>query len=109
MLDIADQLLDALSAAHAQGVIHRDLKPENVFLTTRGDVKVLDFGIARLVELSQAGGGTKTGAAIGTPAFMPPEQALGEWNSVDQRTDIWAVGATMFAALTGGPCTRRTL
>lgn len=101
-LNIADQVLDVLVAAHAQGIIHRDLKPENFFLTSNGTVKVLDFGIARIRELQTAAArATRTGDAMGTPAFMPPEQALGNWGDVDVRTDLWALGATMFTLLTG--------
>ncbi len=101
VLAVADQLLDVLVAAHANGVVHRDLKPENVFTTRMGVVKVLDFGIARLRELSTASTATKSGASMGTPAYMPPEQARGLWDEVDGRSDLWAVGATMFHLLTG--------
>src|SRR5262249_574389 len=94
VLAIADQLLATLTAAHAKGVVHRDLKPETIFLTQDGQVKVLDFGLARLQEWSKSSKQrmTATGAAMGTPAFMPPEQALGNWDTVDARTDLWAVG-----------------
>jgi serine/threonine-protein kinase len=101
VIAIAYKLLDVIAAAHDKGVVHRDLKPENVFLTQDGDVKVLDFGIARLREPVGHGHATKTGNLMGTPAFMPPEQALGNWPSVDARSDIWAVGATMFSLLSG--------
>lgn len=102
VLPVVDQLLDVLASAHAKGVIHRDLKPENLFLTKDGRLKVLDFGIARLRELSkQTGATTKVGSLLGTPAFMAPEQALGRLEEVDQRTDLWAVGATLFTLLTG--------
>jgi serine/threonine-protein kinase len=100
-LSIADQVLDVLVAAHAKGVIHRDLKPENVFLTRDGRAKVLDFGIARLRELSTVSRATKTGTSMGTPAFMAPEQARGLWEEVDARSDLWAIGATMFVLLSG--------
>jgi serine/threonine-protein kinase len=102
VLSVADQLLDVLVAAHAKGVIHRDIKPANIFLSRSGQLKVLDFGIARLRELSTGGSlATKSGAAMGTPAFMSPEQARGLWNEVDARSDVWSVGATMWQALTG--------
>jgi eukaryotic-like serine/threonine-protein kinase len=101
VLSVADQLLDVLVAAHAKGVVHRDLKPENVFLTRAGQVKVLDFGIARLRELSSVSRATRSGNSMGTPSFMPPEQARGLWDEVDARSDLWAVGATMFYLLTG--------
>ncbi|CAN5547405.1 hypothetical protein BH09MYX1_BH09MYX1_60580 [soil metagenome] len=98
---IGDEVLDVLAIAHTKGVIHRDIKPANLFLTREGKLKVLDFGIARLREGNDDVSATQTGAAIGTPAFMPPEQARGRWDSVDARTDIWSVGATLFALLTG--------
>ncbi len=101
VLALADDLLDVLAAAHDKGIIHRDIKPENVFFTRRGEVKVLDFGIARMREESGSAKMTEAGAAMGTPAYMPPEQALGKWDVVDARTDLWAVGATMFTLLTG--------
>jgi eukaryotic-like serine/threonine-protein kinase len=96
------QLLDVLAAAHAAHIVHRDLKPDNVFLTLEGRVKVLDFGIARLrMATHDSGSSTQAGSLLGTPAFMAPEQALGRWKEVDERTDIWAVGATLFTLLTG--------
>jgi serine/threonine-protein kinase len=101
VLSLADQLLDVLVAAHAKGIIHRDIKPENIFLTRSGQVKVLDFGIARLRELSSASNATKAGSTMGTPAYMAPEQARALWDEVDARTDLWAVGAVMFILLTG--------
>jgi eukaryotic-like serine/threonine-protein kinase len=100
-LSVADQLLDTLAAAHAQGIVHRDLKPGNMFLTRDGTVKVLDFGIARVRELSSPLNTTLAGSAIGTPAFMAPEQARGRWEDVDGRSDLWAVGATLYTLLTG--------
>jgi serine/threonine protein kinase len=101
VLSIADQVLDVLAAAHAVGMVHRDMKPENLFLCRDGSVKVLDFGIARLRELSARIGATQNGSTtMGTPAFMPPEQARGAWDTVDSRTDLWGLGASMFTMLT---------
>ncbi|MCU0680820.1 MAG: serine/threonine protein kinase [Polyangiaceae bacterium] len=96
-------ILDVLAAAHGKGVVHRDVKPENIFLTTRGEVKLLDFGIARLRETSASDQAalTRSGATMGTPVFMAPEQARGRWEQVDERTDVWAVGAMMFTLLSG--------
>ncbi len=101
VLRLGDELLDVLAVAHSKGVIHRDIKPANLFLTREGRLKVLDFGIARLAERLDDQTATQTGATIGTPAFMPPEQARGRWSIVDARTDIWSVGATLFAMLAG--------
>jgi serine/threonine-protein kinase len=100
-LAIAGAVLDVLGAAHAQGVVHRDIKASNVFLTTGGRVKLLDFGAARLRESCGAQMDTRSGTVLGTPGFMAPEQARGRWDEIDARTDLWAVGATMFRLLTG--------
>jgi serine/threonine protein kinase len=100
VLSVGDALLDVLAAAHARKVVHRDLKPANLFLTDDGRLEVLDFGIARLHDETSAQA-TQTGAMLGTPAFMAPEQALAQSSKVDAQTDLWAVGATMFVLLTG--------
>ena len=92
-------ILDVLAAAHDRGIVHRDVKPSNVFLTDDGVIKVLDFGSARIRE--QDAFTTQSDAVLGTPAFMAPELATGRTDEVDARTDIWAVGATMFQLLTG--------
>jgi serine/threonine-protein kinase len=101
VLAVADQVLDTLAAAHDRGVVHRDLKPENLFLTRDGVVKLLDFGIGRVKELKGVPSTTLSGAAMGTPAFMAPEQARGRWDEVDGQTDLWALGATMFTLVAG--------
>jgi serine/threonine protein kinase len=105
-LVIARQIADALEAAHARGVVHRDLKPGNVKLTPDGTVKVLDFGIAKALGARTTGAplttsATQTGAVLGTPAYMSPEQARGQ--SVDERADIWAFGCVLFEMLAGQP------
>ena len=100
VLALARDLCDVLAAAHERGVIHRDIKPDNLFLTMERALKVLDFGIARGGEGAD-GLATLAGTAMGTPAFMPPEQALGHSREVDARSDVWSAGATMFALLSG--------
>lgn len=94
------QLLDVLGAAHHKGIVHRDVKPENVMVTREGQVYLLDFGIA-LVPSAPETGPLRGRSTVGTPDYIPPEQALGMWQDIDGRTDLWAVGATMFWALSG--------
>ena len=98
-------LLDVLVLAGDQGIVHRDLKPENLFLHEDGTLRVVDFGLARAREVgaSNLGAMTTSGELMGTPAFMAPEQAIGRWDLVDPRTDVWAAGATMFTVLAGRP------
>ena len=101
-LAVGDAVLAVLEAAHARGMVHRDIKPENLFLTVEGAVKVLDFGVARLAELVGTGeSGTQSGSSLGTPAFMPPEQARGHREGIDARTDLWAAGAALFYMISG--------
>jgi serine/threonine-protein kinase len=104
VVHIASQVCDALAAAHAKGIVHRDLKPENVYLITRGGdrdfVKVLDFGISKFKDEDGVSSMTRTGARMGTPYYMSPEQAEGK-KDVDHRADIYALGVMLFRALTG--------
>ena len=100
VLSLMDDVLDTLAIAHDRGIVHRDIKPENLFLTTHNQVKLLDFGIAR-IDVPESPGKTLTGIAMGTPAFMPAEQASAHWDKVDAQSDLWAIGATMFTLLTG--------
>jgi eukaryotic-like serine/threonine-protein kinase len=107
-LTIARQIAEALEAAHEKGIIHRDLKPANIKVTPDGIVKVLDFGLARIVMASDMASdsrgptitieGTREGLVMGTAAYMSPEQARGQ--SVDKRTDIWAFGCVLYEMLT---------
>src|SRR5581483_7310368 len=109
-LPIAQQIADALEAAHRAGIIHRDLKPMNVKITPDGVVKVLDFGVAKVLSPEESGpefsntsamtvDGTLIGEILGTAAYMSPEQARGQ--PVDKRADIWAFGCVLFEMLTG--------
>ncbi len=103
-LEISEQVCAALSAAHSAGIVHRDIKPENVMRRPDGFVKLLDFGIAKLVEPSGAGSRdsqtqTEMGVVMGTVSYMSPEQARGV--NVDERTDIWSLGVVLYEMLSG--------
>lgn len=104
VLALADQVLETLAIAHARGVVHRDLKPENIHLGSDGRVRMLDFGIARVVDgltgLPEKTA-TKTGMIMGTATYMAPEQATGLIHDIDGRTDLFGLGATMFRLLSG--------
>lgn len=96
---IAQEVAEALAAAHAQGVVHRDIKPANIMITRDGKVLVMDFGIARLISGPETA--PQTSAVMGTASYLSPEQAQGQ--SVDARTDIYSLGVVLYEMLTGRP------
>jgi serine/threonine protein kinase len=100
-LGIAGQVLEVLDMAHANGVIHRDVKPGNIFVTSSGHTKLLDFGLARIRDGVLPSVPTLAGIVMGTAGYLAPEQARGQQEEVDPRSDIFAVGAVMFRAISG--------
>jgi serine/threonine protein kinase len=102
-IDFTIEIARGLAAAHDRGLVHRDLKPENIFVTRTGGIKILDFGLAKLVQRDPASDPTltETGMVLGTPRYMSPEQACGQ--DLDHRSDIFAAGAILFEMLSGRP------
>ncbi len=96
IIDLGIQIAGALQEAHARGITHRDIKPANIMLTTKNQVKVLDFGLAKMTEQTRL---TKENTTLGTAAYMSPEQTRGE--KTDHRTDIWSLGILLYEMLTG--------
>jgi serine/threonine-protein kinase len=123
LLAVVEKVCQAMAFAHSKGVIHRDLKPSNVMVGEFGEVQVMDWGLAKELSraepapppgeatenvetvgrMEEAAGLSRAGAALGTPAYMSPEQAAGDWDIVDERADVFALGAVLCAVLTGRP------
>jgi hypothetical protein len=99
VLQICERVLDCLASCHAIKVIHRDLKPANIFILIEDEIRVLDFGVAQMRDATSER--TATGTALGTPAYMSPEQAMGLVDQLDGRADLFSVGAMMHALITG--------
>jgi tetratricopeptide (TPR) repeat protein len=123
LLAVVEKVCQAVAYAHSKGVLHRDLKPSNVMVGEFGEVQVMDWGLAKELaraepvtpsgeatqevetvgRVEEAAGLSRAGAALGTPSYMPPEQAAGDWDIVDERADVFALGAILCEVLTGRP------
>src|SRR5262249_44776498 len=121
LVAVFEQVCQAVAYAHAQGVIHRDLKPANVMVGAFGEVQVMDWGLAKAMRtaktkdthdhgrginplvLDSPSEGTQAGSILGTPAYMAPEQAAGEIAKIDERSDVFGLGAVLCTILTGRP------
>ena len=98
-LDIIEAVCDAVQAAHEAGVIHRDIKPSNIMIDYRGRVQIMDFGLAK--QLDRESNYTQSGTTIGTPAYMPPEQARGHLRRIGRASDVYSIGAVLYEMVTG--------
>lgn len=101
--EIVAKLAEAMQYAHENGILHRDLKPPNVLLDSNGEPKITDFGLAKQVDGEEASTGTTMGTIMGSPSYMPPEQARGEVSSLTPRSDLYSLGAILYEMLTGRP------
>ena len=99
---LTERLAEALFYAHSQAILHRDMKPDNVLINASGEPLITDFGLAKDVDRKDEGL-TKSGQMMGTPGYMPPEQAAGRLDQVDRRADVYSLGGTLYAMLTGRP------
>ncbi|RMG19181.1 MAG: hypothetical protein D6731_00200, partial [Planctomycetota bacterium] len=114
LLDVMIQVADGVAYAHQRGIIHRDLKPANIMMTADGVPQIMDFGLAKQVEVADESGApslqTRDGAVMGTPHYMPPEQAEGKVSEIDVRSDVYALGVILYELWTGElPFTARSL